>query len=46
MKEVQEIYDICELYGHIIQNCPTLSAFKEVLKEQTNAFNTILQLDK
>lgn len=41
--EVQEMCNICELRGHITRNCPTLSIFKEVLNEQTSAFNMIHQ---
>lgn len=36
--EVQENCDIC-----VIQNCPTLLTFKEVLIEYSNTFNTISQ---
>lgn len=46
MEEVQVVSDICELQGHISQNCPTLLASKEVINEQSNTFNVIPQLAK
>lgn len=45
MWKVQEFINICEVQGHIIQNCPTLIVLREHLMSKTmplleNNFNS------
>lgn len=39
-KDPKVVCGICECDTHLTQDCPTISAFKEVLHEQANAMNT------
>ncbi|XP_042991370.1 uncharacterized protein LOC122318232, partial [Carya illinoinensis] len=36
----EENCGICEISGHLTQDCPTIPAFKEVLHEQANVMNS------
>ena len=39
----EENCGICEISGHLTQDCPTIPAFKEVLHEQANAMNSYMR---
>ena len=41
-EKTKEVESICGIYSgnqHVTQDCPTISAFQEVLQEQSNAIN-------